>query len=85
MTFLTIKTVIILDRVSSQFIELPPRSLTRDAATSFSITLMEDISSFATPAKRKRSLQIWVYLELFPPIAWMIVFVILLCIAVCFT
>ena len=59
------------------------RSLTRDEATLFSITLMEDISSFAIPSKRKRSIQVWVYLELFPPIAWIITIAVLLSISVC--
>ena len=58
------------------------RSLKRDEATSFSITLMEDTSSFAMPIKTKRSMQVWVYLELFPPIAWTITIAVLLSIAV---
>ena len=60
------------------------RSLKRDEATSFTITLMEDTSSFATPIKTQRSLQVWVYLEIFPPIAWMIIIAVLLSISVCF-
>ena len=59
------------------------RSMSRDGATSFSITLMEEKSSFAMPIKTKRSMQVWVYLELFPLTAWTLTIATILCIAVC--
>ena len=59
------------------------RSMSRDGATSFSITLMEEKSSFAMPIKTKRSMQVWVYLELFPITAWTLTIATILCIAVC--
>ena len=59
------------------------RTLERDAVTSFSITLMDEFSSLASPVGEKPKMQVWVYLEIFSPTTWAIIGATLICTALC--
>ena len=46
------------------------RTMERDDATSFSITLLEETSTLAAPMSTKPATNLWVYVEIFPAVTW---------------
>ena len=46
------------------------RTKERDRATSFSVTLLEEVSTLAAPRSTKQASNLWVYVEIFPPATW---------------
>ena len=46
------------------------RTTERDDVTSFSITLLEEMSTLAAPMTTKHASNLWVYVEIFPPVTW---------------
>ena len=59
------------------------RTMERDAVTSFSITIMDEFSTLATPVGGKPAIQVWVYMKIFSPTSWAIISAALICIATC--
>ena len=59
------------------------RTMERDAVTSFSITIMDEFSTLASPVGGTPAIQVWVYLEIFSPTTWAIICAALICIALC--
>ena len=46
------------------------RTMERDDVTSFSITLLEEMSTLAAPMSSKPATNLWVYVEIFPAATW---------------
>ena len=61
------------------------RTMERDKVTSFSITLMEELSTLAAPVSTTPATHVWVYMDIFPNIIWAICGIMLFTIAVSFT
>ena len=58
------------------------RSFERDEAVSFGITTMEYLNTLIQPSDTTLAINVWVYLTIFPPLAWAVTLALLLTVGI---